>query len=199
MEFINTDGMSFLGPGSEWFWTAVTAGVTLATLLAIYRQVLLQRGLKEAQQSEDLAREWDSERFLRARLAIALALQEGQELDLSPSRASAARIADFWDKVGSLVRYGHVGRRQITAQWADIILIYWTMFEPMVRRLRIEHGMPNELENMEWLADLMLRDGHEHARALTPLTPDRITAWIEMLKEDIALEVSLRTLPTASS
>ena len=72
MEFINTDGMSFLGPGSEWFWTAVTAGVTLATLLAIYRQVLLQRGLKEAQQSEDLAREWDSERLLRARLAIAL-------------------------------------------------------------------------------------------------------------------------------
>jgi hypothetical protein len=198
MEFINTDGMSFLGPGSEWFWTAVSAGVLLATLLAIYRQVLLQRGLKEAQQSEDLAREWDSERFLRARLAIALALQGGQELDQSAALSSATRIVDYWDKVGSLVRYGHVGRKQVTAQWADIILTYWTMLAPMVKRLRIEHGMPNELEHIEWLANLMLRDGHEHARALSPLTPDRITAWIEVLREDIALEVSLRTPPTAA-
>jgi hypothetical protein len=198
MEFINTDGMSFLGPGSEWFWTAVSAGVLLATLLAIYRQVLLQRGLKEAQQSEDLAREWDSERLLRARLAIALTLQEGQELDHSPSMSSATRIADYWDKVGSLVRYGHVGREQITAQWTEIILIFWTMLGPMVKRLRIERGVPNELEHFEWLANLMLRDGHEHTRALTPLSADRIAAWIDVLKEDIALEVSLRTPPMAT-
>jgi hypothetical protein len=198
MEFINTDGMSLLGPGSEWFWTAVSAGVLLATLLAIYRQVLLQRGLKEAQQSEDLAREWDSERLLRARLAIALTLQEGQELDHSPSMSSATRIADYWDKVGSLVRYGHVGREQITAQWTEIILIFWTMLGPMVKRLRIERGVPNELEHFEWLANLMLRDGHEHTRALTPLSADRIAAWIDVLKEDIALEVSLRTPPMAT-
>jgi hypothetical protein len=193
MKVVNTDGMSFLGPGSEWFWTAVSAGLLLATLLAIYRQVLLQRGLKEAQQSEELAREWDSERLLRARLAIALTLQEGREVS---SSAAATRIADYWDKVGSLVRYGHVGGEQITAQWADIILTYWTMLEPMVKRVRTEHGMPNELEHFEWLARLMLRDGHEHTRALTPLSADRITAWIEVLKEDIALEVSLRTVPT---
>jgi hypothetical protein len=193
MKVVNTDGMSFLGPGSEWFWTAVSAGLLLATLLAIYRQVRLQRGLKEAQQSEELAREWDSERLLRARLAIALTLQEGREVS---SSAAATRIADYWDKVGSLVRYGHVGREQITAQWADIILTYWTMLEPMVKRVRTEHGMPNELEHLEWLARLMLRDGHEHTRALTPLSTERITAWIEVLKEDIALEVSLRTVPT---
>jgi hypothetical protein len=193
MKVVNTDGMSFLGPGSEWFWTAVSAGLLLATLLAIYRQVRLQRGLKEAQQSEELAREWDSERLLRARLAIALTLQEGREVS---SSAAATRIADYWDKVGSLVRYGHVGGEQITAQWADIILTYWTMLEPMVKRVRTEHGMPNELEHLEWLARLMLRDGHEHTRALTPLSTERITAWIEVLKEDIALEVSLRTVPT---
>lgn len=198
MEFINTDGMSFLGPGSEWFWTAVSAGVLLATLLAIYRQVLLQRGLKEAQQSEDLAREWDSERLLRARLAIALTLQEGQELDHSRSMSSATKIVDYWDKVGSLVRHGHVGREQITAQWAEIIVTFWTMLGPMVKRLRIEHGIPNELEHFEWLANLMLRDGHEHTRALTPLSADRIAAWIDVLKEDIALEVSLRTPPMAT-
>ena len=198
MEFINTDGMSFLGPGSEWFWTAVSAGVLLATLLAIYRQVLLQRGLKEAQQSEDLAREWDSERLLRARLAIALSLQGGQDLDHSPSMSSATRILDYWDKVGSLLRYGHVGKEQITAQWADTILTFWTMLGPMVKRLRIERGIPNELEHFEWLANLMLGDGHEHTRALTPLSAERIAAWIDVLKEDIALEVALRTPPMAT-
>jgi hypothetical protein len=44
----------------------------------------------------------------------------------------------------------------------------------------------------------MLRDGHEHTRALTPLSADRIAAWIDVLKEDIALEVSLRTPPMAT-
>jgi hypothetical protein len=26
MTLINTDGLSFIGPGSEWFWTAAAAG-----------------------------------------------------------------------------------------------------------------------------------------------------------------------------
>jgi hypothetical protein len=58
MTYINTDGLSFLRPGSEWFWTAVSAITLVATLLAIYRQVLLQRGLKEAQQFEELSTQW---------------------------------------------------------------------------------------------------------------------------------------------
>src|SRR3954465_1675690 len=107
MTFINTDGMSLLGPGSEWFWAAVSALVLLATLLAIYRQVLLQRGLKEAQQFEELSREWEPERFLRSRLELALALQGGAEAADLVSLSAATRISDFWDTLSSLVRYGH--------------------------------------------------------------------------------------------
>ena len=34
MKLINTDGMAFIGPGSEWFWTAVGGLVATVTLLA---------------------------------------------------------------------------------------------------------------------------------------------------------------------
>ena len=32
MKLINTDGMAFIGPGSEWFWTAVSGIVLVVTL-----------------------------------------------------------------------------------------------------------------------------------------------------------------------
>jgi hypothetical protein len=35
--------MIFLGPGSEWFWAAATGVILAATLVAIYRQLLMQR------------------------------------------------------------------------------------------------------------------------------------------------------------
>lgn len=43
MKFINTDGMTFIGPGSEWFWTAISGLVLAGTFIAIYRQFRLQR------------------------------------------------------------------------------------------------------------------------------------------------------------
>ena len=42
MKLINTDGMSFIGPGSEWFWTAVSGLVLAITFIAIYRQLRTQ-------------------------------------------------------------------------------------------------------------------------------------------------------------
>ena len=43
MTLINTDGMAFIGPGSEWFWTALSGLVLAVTFFAIYRQLRLQR------------------------------------------------------------------------------------------------------------------------------------------------------------
>jgi hypothetical protein len=41
---INTNGMAFLGPGSEWFWTALQFIALAITFYAIYRQL---RGQQE--------------------------------------------------------------------------------------------------------------------------------------------------------
>ena len=39
MKLINTDGMSFIRTGSEWFWTALSGVVLAVTFLGIYRQL----------------------------------------------------------------------------------------------------------------------------------------------------------------
>jgi len=43
VKFINTDGMAFVGPGSEWFWTALQFTALAITFLAIYRQLVSQQ------------------------------------------------------------------------------------------------------------------------------------------------------------
>jgi hypothetical protein len=43
MTIINTDGMAFIGPGSEWFWTALQFTALAITFFAIYRQLRTQQ------------------------------------------------------------------------------------------------------------------------------------------------------------
>ena len=42
MTLINTDGLAFIGPGSEWFWTALQFAALATTFYAIYRQLQAQ-------------------------------------------------------------------------------------------------------------------------------------------------------------
>jgi hypothetical protein len=44
VKLINTNGMAFIGPGSEWFWTALQFIALAITFYAIYRQL---RGQQE--------------------------------------------------------------------------------------------------------------------------------------------------------
>ena len=37
MSLINTNGLVLIGPGSEWFWTALSGLVVAVTFFAIYR------------------------------------------------------------------------------------------------------------------------------------------------------------------
>jgi hypothetical protein len=40
---LNTSGLTFIGTGSEWFWTAISGLALVITLVALYRQFRLQR------------------------------------------------------------------------------------------------------------------------------------------------------------
>jgi len=40
---INTDGLAFFGPGSEWFWTMLQFVALAITFIAIYRQLRVQQ------------------------------------------------------------------------------------------------------------------------------------------------------------
>jgi hypothetical protein len=193
MTFVNTDGLSFVGPGSEWFWSAVSAVAVVVTLAAIYRQLLVQRSLKEVQQFDEVNREWSSERFVRLRYAVALCLRDGGDLE---ALAAANRLGDWWDNLASLIRAGHLNRSQIIGQWDGRILTYWTMLRPTDSWSRV--SAPDDLwQHFEWLANQILRDGKDHSEDVTPLSPARITRWIGQLQEELAVEEALRSGPAA--
>lgn len=43
VKLINTDGLTLIGPGSEWFWTALQFTALALTFLALYRQLRAQQ------------------------------------------------------------------------------------------------------------------------------------------------------------
>ena len=75
VKLINTDGMAFIGPGSEWFWTALSGVVLAVTFLGIYRQLSIARSANAFEQMARIANNWDSERLARHKLEILIALQ----------------------------------------------------------------------------------------------------------------------------
>src|SRR5258706_8723494 len=112
MKLINTDGLALIGPGSEWFWTAMSGLVLAVTFFAIYRQLRLQRDAAATEQLNGLLGEWSSERMARAKLAILLAIRDGVEPDQLPDRA-VSHIGYFLQRIGYLVRSGHMDRRLV--------------------------------------------------------------------------------------
>jgi hypothetical protein len=86
VKLINTDGLALIGPGSEWFWTAISGLVLAVTFLAIYRQLRLQSSAGAIEQATALARGWNSELLHRSRLAVLLALRDGVDQPTPPIR-----------------------------------------------------------------------------------------------------------------
>jgi hypothetical protein len=154
VKLINTDGMAFIGPGSEWFWTALSGLVLAVTFLGIYRQLRIARSASAFEQMNRIGNDWDSERLTRHRLEILLALQEGVKPEHVPVGATGL-IRDFWDDVAALVRAGHVDRRLVYATFRAPCRGWWTTLAPYTRRLRIETGDKRLSEHFEWLAGVM--------------------------------------------
>jgi hypothetical protein len=109
VKFINTDGMAFIGPGSEWLWTMISALVRAVTFIAIYRQLAIQRGASAAEQLNQTEREYASERLNRNQLALCLAGRA-----VIPASSSCTTCATT-DRLGTLPAggsaVGYAGRK----------------------------------------------------------------------------------------
>jgi len=153
--FINTDGMAFIGPGSEWFWTAFSGIVLAVTFLAIYRQLALARGANAFAQLGGLVDAWNGERLIRKRLDALHALRDGAAAaDIPDSPASA--IANFWEKVGALVRAGHIDASLIAEGFVGAN-DWWGILAPWMLKVRAEDANPNLWEHFEWHAGTLVR------------------------------------------
>ena len=154
MKLINTDGMALIGPGSEWFWTALSGVVLAITFLGIFRQLRIARSANAFEQMNRLSDAWDSERMNRHKLEILLALREGVKSENVPSGA-ASYVRDFWDDMALLTKAGHIDRRLIYESFTAPCRSWWATLAPVTRRLRIEATDPRLSENHEWLAGVM--------------------------------------------
>ena len=154
MQFINTDGMAFIGPGSEWFWTAVSGMVLAVTFIAIWRQLALQRSAAGYAQVTDLSRQEVTEPMLRVKVEILQALRDGCEPAQVPYGA-ASYVIDFWEDIG-VPGPSRPSRPKAPARIdGQLVRRRWgATLHPFVERVRADVG-PRGAEHFEWLAGQM--------------------------------------------
>ena len=188
MKLINTDGMAFIGPGSEWFWTAVSGLVLAITFIAIYRQLRLQASAGAIEQMDAIERDWTSERMARSKLAILVALRDGVDPANVPDQAAAV-VGNFWERIGYLVRAGHIDRRLVNEYLGSTIGLWWAWLTPTTLRERERTEQPRNNEHFEWLAGVMAEldrkagEGPTFDRAyLTPIVPRMIESYLEAIR-----------------
>jgi hypothetical protein len=149
MKLINTDGMAFIGPGSEWFWTALSGMVLAVTFIALYRQLRLQANAGAIDQLTEFEREWASERLLRYQLAVLLELQAGVDpADLTEGPAHL--VFDFWERIGGLARGGRIDPNLLVTVNGGVSEWWWAILKAYVIKSRMELG-PTFGEAFEWL------------------------------------------------
>jgi hypothetical protein len=148
------EGLTFIGPGSEWFWTAVSGLILVVTFVAIYRQLRVARSAAAYQQLEDFERELDSERMIRCEIEVLIARRDRADpADIPPGAAYV--IGGFWERIAALVRSGHLDPKLLAS--LDVVRFWWPMMAPFALRARVERPQPVFLGSFEWLAGEMAR------------------------------------------
>ncbi|MDP9468406.1 MAG: hypothetical protein M3P32_06670 [Chloroflexota bacterium] len=200
MQLINTDGMTFIGPGSEWFWTALSGIVTVVTLLAIYRQLRLQARASAVEQLTDFRREAYSELMLRYQLDVMVALRDQKDPADVPD-AAVLGIGDYWENFAILAQAGHRDTKLLWRSDPSSAQIVWAWLGPWVRKARAESrfGLPS-YPGLEWLAGVMAEMDRRAGRP--PITPAMVAtqthAWITLHQQLIRYAQTVRTDSAAS-
>jgi hypothetical protein len=192
------DELVFIGPGSEWFWAALSGIVTMVTLLAIWRQLRIQASQAATEQVDATMREFFSERLLGHQLAVLLAMQAGVDQAHLPE-GSVAAIHNYFQKLGQLVKARHVDLGNISGL-AQIGQAWWATLEPQIRRMTAAVGSTASKGDFEWLvekfADVQRRAGVTLVYDEAYLR-DSLERRIAITRDMLRIEQSLRTVMIA--
>jgi hypothetical protein len=202
VKFINTDGMAFIGPGSEWFWAGVSGLILVVTFLAIYRQLRLARSAGAFEQLAAFESELDSERMVRTELELLVALRDGVDPAQVPPGVAYV-IGGFWQRTGALVRSGHLDPKLLRSGSLGAVGVWWPAMAPYARKIRIDRPQPLFLRDFEWLAGIMA-ELDRRVDAATPgggdeahLPVSHLEA-IAILEDRLRIEEALRTVIVGS-
>ncbi|MBI3751023.1 MAG: hypothetical protein HY263_05115 [Chloroflexi bacterium] len=156
MRLVSADPLVFIGPGSEWFWTAVSGLVLAVTFLAILRQLRVQASANAYAQLAGFEAELHSERLTWAYYDMVSSLVAGVPPVNVPTGA-ATGIGNYWESIGVLVRGGHLDRRLAYTSISWNIQYAWATLAPSTANDRAATGMSAIFEHFEWLAGEMAR------------------------------------------
>ncbi len=136
MKLINTDGIAFIGPGSEWFWGMLQLGVFVVTLVAIYRQLQAQRWATELALRTTLGDEYHGERMVRMELAAFIHV-----LQRKPGMSTAmGDIADWFERIGELQRRGLLHDDFAWNNYRVDVQGWWAVMAPSIAERRRTEG-----------------------------------------------------------
>ena len=196
MTLINTNGMAFIGPGSEWFWAALQFTALAITFIAIYRQLRIARSQRAVEQVAALHRQFEDERMYRHQLAILVAVRDKLEIPIG----SATIVGNYFEGLGSLSRSGHHDIKLLWSLYTLITLRWWTVLEPFVRVRRAEQENAFFFSDFEWLVGVFIRMNRRHNEAESiDLAKWLASGSIEGLQDRIRIEQALRSVVIASS
>lgn len=199
MKFVNMHGLAFIGPGSEWFWTAVSGVVLFVTFLAIYRQLRIQAATLMREEINRIAGEWFGEKLSRQRLEVFLRLRNGEPLE--PGAPLVWGPSNFWEGIGALGHSGQMKVDVIRLAVGNIIVLWWDLMAPHIEEMRRGQSRSEKndfYKDFEWLAKEMERGGHSEptahrqAAALAS-SPEAMDRQIRRLEEEIRLHEVLRS------
>ena len=155
MGLVNTNGLVLIGPGSEWFWSMLQFVIVAVTLVGIYYQLRISRSANAFAQLGALVDEWQGEWLVRKRIGVLVAIRDGTAHADVPDSPAAA-IANFWEKVGALVRAGHLDQSLVSEGFVGA-QDWWGILAPWVLKVRTADANPSFWEHFEWLAGTMVR------------------------------------------
>jgi hypothetical protein len=196
LTFINTNGMAFFGPGSEWFWAALQFTALLITFIAIYRQLRIARSASAFRQVEEYRSRFDSERIRRQRLAILVAVRDGARI---PEPAGEA-VGNYFETLATLCRKGHLDIKVLWSAMNNSTKIWWTVLEPFVRSSQAEWGA-DTYADFEWLAGAITGMDRRAGGAVafdTAWVANHLPTMIEINQEAIRVEQALRGVVIAA-
>jgi hypothetical protein len=150
MKIVNTDGMALIGPGSEWFWTALSGIVLAVTFIAIYRQLRVQASANALVRLETLDGRWNSRLLTLARLRTALSLRYG-EREPGMSR-DMWQVMGFFTDVSGLLEKGHIDIEEVEDNWGMSMQVWTALLRERIREEREREGDPRMLADIEPLA-----------------------------------------------